>query len=85
MASQARLTLPEHGGSLIKRLAAEGLLDPLFSFAQASRLHATISSWWSATGTGVVLDSQGNPKSNGLHPIRALQEARCVHRVLGVR
>ena len=29
MALQARLTLPEHGGSLIKRLAAEGALDPL--------------------------------------------------------
>ena len=40
MALQARLTLPEHGGSLIKRLAAEGALDPL-SEPRAQRLACT--------------------------------------------
>src|SRR5712692_9340282 len=35
MALQARLTLPEHGGSLIKRLAAEGALDPRLNLAHS--------------------------------------------------
>ena len=35
MALQARLTLPEHGGSLIKRLAAEGALDPHLNLAHS--------------------------------------------------
>ena len=35
MALQARLTLPEYGGSLIKRLADEGVLDPLLNLAHS--------------------------------------------------
>jgi guanine deaminase len=35
MAVQARLTLPKHGGSLVRELAAEGLLDPLLNLAHS--------------------------------------------------
>src|SRR5258705_4599540 len=46
MALQARLTLPEYGGSLIKRLAAEGALDRCSILRTASGLHATRSIFW---------------------------------------
>ena len=76
MALQARLTLPEHGGSLIKRLAAEGLLDPLLSLAHSVWLARDEIDLLAATGTGVVLNPQGNLKMKcGIPPIRALQEA----------
>jgi 5-methylthioadenosine/S-adenosylhomocysteine deaminase len=76
MALQARLTLPEHGGSLIKRLAAEGVLDPLLSLAHSVWLARDEIDLLAATGTGVVLNPQGNLKMKcGIPPIRALQDA----------
>jgi guanine deaminase len=59
MALQARLTLPEHGGSLIKRLAAEGVLDPLLSLAHSVWLARDEIDLLAATGTGVVLNPAG--------------------------
>ena len=55
MALQARLTLPEHGGSLIKRLAAEGALDPLLNSAHSVWLARDEIDLLAETGTGVVL------------------------------
>jgi guanine deaminase len=76
MALQARLTLPEHGGSLIKRLAAEGNLDPRLNLAHSVWLGREEIELLGATGTGVVLNPQGNLKMKcGIAPIRALQKA----------
>ena len=76
MALQARLTLPEHGGSLIKRLAAEGVLDPLLNLAHSVWLARDEIDLLAETGTGVVLNPQGNLKMKcGIPPIRALQDA----------
>src|SRR6516165_884463 len=76
MALQARLTLPEHGGSLIKRLAAEGALDPLLNLAHSVWLARDEIDLLAATGTGVVLNPQGNLKMKcGIPPIRGLQDA----------
>jgi 5-methylthioadenosine/S-adenosylhomocysteine deaminase len=76
MALQARLTLPEHRGSLIKRLAAEGALDPLLNLAHSVWLARDEIDLLAATGTGVVLNPQGNLKMKcGIPPIRALQDA----------
>ena len=76
MALQARLTLPEHGGSLIKRLAAEGMLDPLLNLAHSVWLARDEIDLLAETGTGVVLNPQGNLKMKcGIPPIRALQDA----------
>jgi guanine deaminase len=76
MALQARLTLPELGGSLIKRLAAEGVLGPLLNLAHSVWLARDEIDLLAATGTGVVLNPQGNLKMKcGIPPIRALQDA----------
>jgi guanine deaminase len=76
MALQARLTLPEFGGSLIKRLAAEGALDPLLNLAHSVWLARDEIDLLAETGTGVVLNPQGNLKMKcGIPPIRALQDA----------
>src|SRR4030081_1817188 len=76
MAIQARLTLPEHGGSLIKRLAAEGALDPRLNLAHSVWLAREEIELLAHSGTGVVLNPQGNLKMKcGIPPIRALQEA----------
>jgi guanine deaminase len=76
MALQARLTLPEHDGSLIKRLAAEGALDPLLNLAHSVWLARDEIDLLAETGTGVVLNPQGNLKMKcGIPPIRALQDA----------
>jgi 5-methylthioadenosine/S-adenosylhomocysteine deaminase len=76
MALQARLTLPEHGGSLIKRLAAEGALDPRLNLAHSVWLARDEIDLLAQSGTGVVLNPQGNLKMKcGIAPIRALQEA----------
>src|SRR6202140_1394496 len=76
MAIQARLTLPEHGGSLIKRLAAEGALDPRLNLAHSVWLARDEIDLLAETGTGVVLNPQGNLKMKcGIPPIRALQDA----------
>jgi 5-methylthioadenosine/S-adenosylhomocysteine deaminase len=76
MALQARLTLPKHGGSLVRELAAEGLLDPLLNLAHSVWLARDEIDLLAATGTGVVLNPQGNLKMKcGIPPICALQEA----------
>ena len=76
MALQARLTLPEHGGSLIKRLADEGNLDPRLNLAHSVWLGREEIEFLGETGTGVVLNPQGNLKMKcGIAPIRALQAA----------
>jgi guanine deaminase len=76
MALQARLTLPEHDGSLIKRLAVEDALDPLLNLAHSVWLARDEIDLLAATGTGVVLNLQGNLKMKcGIPPIRALQDA----------
>jgi len=76
MALQARQTLPEHGGSLIRRLADEGALDPRVNFAHSVWLAREEIDLLAAHGAGVVLNPQGNLKMKcGIPPIRMLQEA----------
>lgn len=76
MALQARLTLPEHGGSLIRRLAAEGALDPRLNLAHSVWLARDEIDLLAQAGAGVVLNPQGNLKMKcGIPPIRALQDA----------
>ena len=76
MALQARLTLPEHGGSLIKRLAAEDALGPHLNLAHSVWLARDEIELLAQSGTGVVLNPQGNLKMKcGIPPIRALQDA----------
>jgi 5-methylthioadenosine/S-adenosylhomocysteine deaminase len=76
MALQARLTLPEHGGSLVKRLAAEGNLDPRLNLAHSVWLARDEIELLAESGTGVVLNPQGNLKMKcGIPPIRVLQDA----------
>jgi 5-methylthioadenosine/S-adenosylhomocysteine deaminase len=76
MALQARLALPEHGGSLIKRLAAEGALDPRLNLAHSVWLARDEIDLLAESGTGVVLNPQGNLKMKcGIPPIRALQDS----------
>ena len=76
MALQARLHLPEHGGSLIRRLHAEGALGPHLNLAHSVWLSAEEIALLAESGTGVVLNPQGNLKMKcGIAPIRALQAA----------
>ena len=76
MALQARLTLPEHGGSLVKRLAVEGALDPRLNLAHSVWLAREEIDLLAQAGAGVVLNPQGNLKMKcGIPPIRALQDA----------
>jgi 5-methylthioadenosine/S-adenosylhomocysteine deaminase len=76
MALQARLTLPEYDGSLIRRLADEGALDPRLNLAHSVWLARDEIELLAETGTGVVLNPQGNLKLKcGIPPIRALQDA----------
>ena len=76
MALQARLTLPEHGGSLIRRLADEGCSIRASTWRTASGWRRTRSTCWREAGAGVVLNPQGNLKMKcGIPPIRALQDA----------
>ncbi len=76
MALQARLTLPEYSGLLIKRLAEEGVLDPRLNFAHSVWLSAEEIDLLAEHGAGVVLNPQGNLKMKcGIAPIRTLQKA----------
>ena len=76
MALQARLTLPEYSGPLIRRLADEGVLDPRLNLAHSVWLARDEIELLAETGTGVVLNPQGNLKMKcGIPPIRALQDA----------
>jgi 5-methylthioadenosine/S-adenosylhomocysteine deaminase len=76
MALQARLTIPEYSGLLIRRLAKEGVLDPRLNFAHSVWLMQEEIELLAEHGAGVVLNPQGNLKMKcGIAPIRALQNA----------
>ena len=76
MALQARMTLPDHSGMLIRRLADEGVLDPRLNFAHSVWLSPKEIELLAEHGAGVVLNPQGNLKMKcGIPPIRLLQEA----------
>jgi 5-methylthioadenosine/S-adenosylhomocysteine deaminase len=76
MALQARLSLPEYSGLLIRRLAAEGVLDQRLNFAHSVWLSRDEIDLLAEHGAGVVLNPQGNLKMKcGIAPIRTLQNA----------
>jgi 5-methylthioadenosine/S-adenosylhomocysteine deaminase len=76
MVVQARLTIPEYSGQLIRRLAEEGVLDPRLNFAHSVWLSPAEIELLAEHGAGVVLNPQGNLKMKcGIAPIRALQDA----------
>jgi guanine deaminase len=76
MAVQARLEYPEHGGSLIRRLAAEDALGPHLNLAHSVWLTEDEIRLLGESRTNVVLNPQSNLKlKNGIPPIRALQAA----------
>jgi guanine deaminase len=76
MALQARLTLPEYSGLLIRQLAEEGVLDPRLNFAHSVWLSREEIDLLAQHGAGVVLNPQGNLKMKcGIPPIRMLQDA----------
>jgi guanine deaminase len=76
MALQARLHLAQYDGSLVKRLAAEGALGPHLNLAHSVWLAPEEIDLLAESGTGTVLNPQGNLKMKcGIAPIRALQKA----------
>lgn len=76
MALQARMTLPEHNGRLIRRLADEQVLDPRLNLAHSVWLAQDEIELMAEHGVGVVLNPQGNLKMKcGIPPIRPLQDA----------
>ncbi|MBJ3774769.1 amidohydrolase family protein [Acuticoccus mangrovi] len=76
MALQARLEYPEHGGSLIRRLKAEGILGPRLNLAHSVWLLPDEIEMLADTDTGVVINPLSNMKlKSGIPPIRALQDA----------
>jgi guanine deaminase len=73
MALQARHELAAHGGSLIRRLYAEGALGPEISFAHSVWLGAAEMDLLAETGAGCILNLQGNLKMKcGIPPIREM-------------
>jgi 5-methylthioadenosine/S-adenosylhomocysteine deaminase len=76
MALQARLSLPEYSGLLIRRLAEEGVLDRRLNFAHSVWLSQQEIDLLAEHNAGVVLNPQGNLKMKcGIAPIRMLQNA----------
>lgn len=76
MALQARLELQTYGGSLIRRLHAEGCLDSHMNFAHSVWLAPDEIEILAETGAGTVLNPQGNLKMQcGLPPIKSLMRA----------
>ena len=76
MALQARMSIPEYSGLLIRRLAEEGVLDPRLNFAHSVWLSPEEIELLAEHGAGVVLNPQGNLKMKcGIPPIRMLQDA----------
>src|SRR3984885_8329694 len=76
MALQARLSLPEYSGLLIRRLAEEGVLDRRLNFAHSVWLSEKEIDLLAEHDAGVVLNPQGNLKMKcGIAPIRTLQNA----------
>lgn len=76
MALQARMEYPQHGGSLIKRLAQEGLLGPRLNLAHSVWLQDEEIAILAETGTNVVINPLSNMKlKSGIPPILELQQA----------
>ncbi|MEK9683870.1 MAG: amidohydrolase family protein [Rhodospirillaceae bacterium] len=76
MALQARMEYPAHGGSLIRRLEAEGLLGPRLNLAHSVWLLQDEIEILAKTGTKVVINPLSNLKlKSGIPPIRALEQA----------
>ena len=76
MALQARLSIPQYSGLLIRRLAEEGVLDERLNFAHSVWLSRAEIDLLAEHDAGVVLNPQGNLKMKcGIAPIRALQDA----------
>jgi guanine deaminase len=76
MALQARREYPDHGGSLIRRMDAEGLLGPRLNLAHSVWLLADEIDILARTGTNVVINPLSNLKlKSGIPPIHALQQA----------
>jgi 5-methylthioadenosine/S-adenosylhomocysteine deaminase len=72
MALQARMELQQYGGSLIRRLHAEGCLGPHMNFAHSVWLAPDEIELLAETGAGTVLNPQGNLKMQcGLPPIKS--------------
>jgi guanine deaminase len=73
MALQARHELGRYGGSLIRRLHAEGALGPEMNFAHSVWLAPDEVELLAETGAGTVLNLQGNLKMKcGIPPIRQM-------------
>src|SRR5215470_7405728 len=76
MALQARLSIPQYSGLLIRRMAEEGVLDRRLNFAHSVWLSRAEIDLLAEHGAGVVLNPQGNLKMKcGIPPIRMLQDA----------
>jgi len=76
MALQARVSLPQYRGLLMRRLAEEGVLDRRLNFAHSVWLSREEIDLLAEYGAGVVVNPQGNLKMKcGIAPIRSLQEA----------
>ncbi|MDR5707402.1 amidohydrolase family protein [Agromyces sp. LY-1358] len=76
MALQARLEYPQYGGSLIRRLHAEGMLGPRLNLAHSVWLLQEEIDLLAATGTNVVMNPLSNFKlKSGIPPIHAIEEA----------
>ncbi len=76
MALQARVACPEHGGSLVRALHAEGLLGPRLNLAHSVWLLDDEIALLAETGTRCVLNPLSNLKlKSGVPPVRRLQEA----------
>jgi 5-methylthioadenosine/S-adenosylhomocysteine deaminase len=75
-AVHARQVLGRHGGSQIREMAAEGLLGPNVSLAHSVWMSRDEIALLAETGTGVVINPQGNLKMKcGIAPIRLFQDA----------
>lgn len=76
MALQARVACPEHGGSLVRALHAEGLLGPKLNLAHSVWLTDDEIALLAETGTRCVLNPLSNLKlKSGVPPVRRLQDA----------
>lgn len=76
MALQARLEFPEHGGSLVRRLQAEGMLGPRVSLAHSVWLTDEEIELLAETGTNIVFNVLSNLKlKNGIPPVLKVERA----------
>ncbi|MCU1440290.1 MAG: amidohydrolase [Rhodoglobus sp.] len=76
MALQARLEYTQYGGSLIRRLADEGMLGPRLNLAHSVWLLDEEIGILAETGTNVVINPLSNVKlKSGIPPIHAIEEA----------